>query len=137
MRFGVTSRKEKELASKMERLCIREEDLVEKFIRPSGPGGRKADNTSSCVYIKHVPTGTEVKCSRQRSRSVNRYLARRMLAEKIEEVVSGEKAALKREAEKIKRQKRKRSRRAKEKILKAKKEVSQKKEMRRGPLSLD
>ncbi|MDD4183782.1 MAG: peptide chain release factor-like protein, partial [Candidatus Omnitrophica bacterium] len=58
---------------------IREEDIVEKFIRASGPGGQFVNKTSSCVYLKHIPTGIEVKCQKERSQALNRYAARKIL----------------------------------------------------------
>ncbi|MFH1415656.1 MAG: peptide chain release factor-like protein [Elusimicrobiota bacterium] len=117
MRFAVSGKKQKNLIDKMNRLGITEADLIEKFIRSSGPGGQKINKTSNCVYLKHLPTGIEVKCSRERSRSVNRYIARVNIASKIENLVLGRKSEEKKKIEKIKRQKRKRSKRAKEKIL--------------------
>src|SRR5882672_10734116 len=80
------------LAEKMERLGIHEADLVEKFILGSGSGGQKINKTSSCVYLKHIPTGIEVKCQRDRSRTMNRFLARRELCEKLESQASEEKS---------------------------------------------
>jgi peptide chain release factor len=82
-------RKEKitELEKRMEKLGIQESDLIEKFILGSGSGGQKINKTSSCVYLKHVPSGIEVKCQKDRSREMNRYYARKELCEKIEEIV--------------------------------------------------
>lgn len=134
--FKVTKVKERELLSKMEELQIKEEDLIEKFIRSSGPGGQKTNKSSSAVYLKHIPSGIEVKCSKDRSRSLNRYYARKILCEKIEEALKQEKSARRKKAEKIRRQKRRRSRRAKAKILEDKRKTSAKKEMRR-PVTLD
>ena len=39
---------------------------------------------STCVWLKHKPTGIDVKCHKERSQSMNRFLARRMLVNKIE-----------------------------------------------------
>jgi len=119
-----------ELARLMEKLGIKEEDLEEKFILGSGSGGQKINKTSSCVYIKHVPTGLEVKCQQDRSRTLNRYLARRKICEKFQEIVLEEKSKRQHEMEKIRRQKRKRSKRAKEKMLEEKKIRSDVKSMR-------
>jgi len=82
--FKVTLEKHQELAERMRRLGVSEEDLEERFIRASGPGGQKVNKTSTCVYIKHSPTGIEVKCMKDRSQSINRFLARRELIERIE-----------------------------------------------------
>ncbi len=125
-------RKEKyeELESRMQRLGIREEDLIEKFILGSGSGGQKINKTSSCVYLKHLPTNTEVKCQRERSREMNRYYARKELCERLEEKQENIQLQKQQEREKIRRQKRRRSRRSKEKMLAAKKLHSEKKKLR-------
>ena len=77
--FKVRKDKEDALLNHMEALGILEKDLVEKFVRASGKGGQKVNKTSSCVYLKHLPTGIEVKVSREREQAVNRFLARREL----------------------------------------------------------
>lgn len=121
------------LAARMAELGVREEDLVEKFILGSGSGGQKINKTSSCVYLKHIPTGIEIKCQRERSRELNRFYARRELCEKIAELRFQEKTKKQQEFEKIRRQKRRRSRRSKEKMLQGKRHLSEKKELRRPP----
>ena len=133
MIFSVSRDKEAILNSKMVLLGIKEIDLEEKFIRSSGKGGQKVNKSSSCVYIKHKPTGIEVKCQKERSQGLNRFLARRILVSKIEALILGKKAEKQRKIEKIRRQKRKRSRRAKEKMLRYKKMRSEKKELRKIP----
>ena len=131
--FNVTSEKETTLKSRMGSLGIKEGDIEEKFIRASKKGGQKVNKTSSCVYLKHKPTGIEVKCQKERSQALNRFLARRILINKIESLILGKKAAEQKRIEKIRRQKRRRSRRAKEKMLRYKKIRSEKKELRRPP----
>ena len=131
--FTITPRKEKALRERMERLEIREADLVEKFIKGAGKGGQKVNKTSSCVYLQHKPTGIEIKCQRERSQALNRFLARRELCERIEERLLGEKSARQQAIEKIRRQKRRRSRRQKERMLEEKHKQSEKKKMRRPP----
>ncbi|MCL4118947.1 UNVERIFIED_CONTAM: hypothetical protein GTU68_063530 [Idotea baltica] len=115
----------------MARLKIKEDDLLEKFIQGSGSGGQKINKTSSTVYIKHSPSGIEVKCQKTRSQSLNRYYARKELCEKIAEKVLNIKTKRKYEIEKLKRQKRKRSKRAKAKMLDNKKKRSIKKDTRK------
>ena len=132
---NVSKEKEKNLARRMEKLGIHPEDLEEKFIRASGSGGQKVNKTSSCVYLKHIPTGTEVKVQRERSQTLNRFLARRLLCDKIEEDILGRQSQRRQAIEKIRRQKRKRSKRAREKILKDKKIQSVKKDLR-SPVDL-
>lgn len=121
------------LLSRMERLGIKEADLIEKFILGSGSGGQKINKTSSCVYLKHVPSGIEVKCQRDRSRELNRYYARQELCEKLEERLFKEKSEKQKEFEKIRRQKRRRSRKQKEKMVAEKRQLSSKKSLRRPP----
>ena len=75
---------------------------------------------ATCVYLKHLPTGIEVKCQRERSQAMNRFLARRILVEKLEAKVEGEESAEAQRVAKIRRQKRKRSKRATEKMLEGK-----------------
>jgi len=128
--YGAGPDKEKSLAERMERLGIREEDILEKFIRSGGHGGQNVNKVATCVYLKHLPTGTEVKCQQERSQSLNRYLARRILVDKIEAAVLGKESEEERRIAKIRRQKRKRSKRAKEKMLADKRRVSEKKKAR-------
>lgn len=122
-----------EIRRKMTDLGIVEDDLVEKFILGSGRGGQNLQKTSSCVYLKHVPTGIEIKCQRERSRDMNRYFARKELCEKIETQVFKIKTAKVHEIEKKRRQKRKRSKRAQQKVLENKKHRGEVKEMRGRP----
>lgn len=129
--FGVSKEKEEALRKRMESLEIFETDIVEKFVRSSGKGGQKVNKTSTCVYLKHLPTGVEVKCQRERSQAINRFVARRILADKIEQIIRGRESEERKRIEKIRRQKRKRSKRAKEKMLEEKRKQSQKKEERR------
>ena len=89
--FNVTPRKQKQLEERMERLGILEKDLVEKFVKGSGKGGQKLNKTSSCVYLLHKPSKIEVKCQRERSQAMNRFLARRELCDRLEERIQGEK----------------------------------------------
>lgn len=114
----------------MQSLGVREEDIEEKFIRSSGPGGQNVNKTSTCVYLRHIPTGIEVKCQEERAQSLNRYLGRRRLLDLIEERRNGFIAAQRERIEKIRRQKKRRSRRAKEKMLQNKRLHSEKKKMR-------
>ena len=126
----VSAEKEKALLERMLALGVSESDITETFVRSSGPGGQKVNKTSSCLHLLHKPTGFAVKCQRERSQSLNRFLARRLLLDKIEEAQQGFVAEEKKGMEKIRRQKRKRSKRAKEKILSAKHQQAEKKSLR-------
>jgi protein subunit release factor B len=132
--FAVSSIKEKLLKEKMEALNILEEDIRESFVRSGGKGGQNVNKTSTCVHLKHVPTGIEVKCSKERSQALNRYHARAILTKKIEQLIKGRESEEIQRIEKIRRQKRKRSKRAKEKMLNDKKIVSEKKKLRSSRL---
>lgn len=119
------------LERRMEALGIKESDLVEKFILGSGSGGQKINKTSSCVYLKHLPTGIEIKCQQDRSRDLNRYHARQELCARFEEQVLQEKSEKQQKIEKIRRQKRRRSRKAQEKVLASKRKRSETKSLRK------
>ena len=133
--FSVSPLKDKQLKEKMESLNIHEGEMEESFIRSSGKGGQHVNKTSTCVYLKHIPTGIEVKCQEERSQALNRYRARVILTNKIEQIVKGKKSEEIQRIEKIRRQKRKRSKRAKEKMLAEKKITGEKKRLR-GPIRM-
>jgi len=128
--FGVGLDKEKALAEKMRRLGVREDDILESFVKSGGPGGQNVNKTSTCVWLKHIPSGIEVKCRRERSQALNRYIARNILLGKIETSILGKMSEEQRRIEKIRRQKRRRSRKAKLKILEAKRRHGEKKRLR-------
>ena len=131
---GASSEKEAALAARLARLGVKPDDLVEKFIRAGGPGGQNVNKTSTAVYIKHLPTGIEVKMQQERSQALNRFLARRALADKLEVRLRGEQSTEAARVAKLRRQKRKRSRRAKEKVLAAKSKQGEKKALRAVPV---
>jgi protein subunit release factor B len=133
LRFGVSAKKESELAEKMAQYGIREEDLIERFVRSRGPGGQNVNKVATGVYLKHLPTGIEVKVTRERSQALNRFLARRILTEKVAAQILKIETEREREIARIRRQKRRRSRRAKEKVLRLKHLIAEKKELRKPP----
>lgn len=122
-----------QLYVRMSRLGISEEDLSEKFILGSGAGGQKINKTSSCVWIKHLPTKLTVKCQSGRSQEMNRYYARQRLCEKIAEVLQIEKTKRQQAIEKVRRQKKRRTRRTKEKMLADKHHQTKRKSTRKKP----
>ncbi len=129
-KFPVSQAKEKELEQIMTALDIREDDIEESFIRSGGRGGQHVNKVSTCVYLKHIPTGLEVKYQEERSQGLNRYKARVLLAKKIESLLKGAESEERRRIEKIRRQKRRRSKRAREKMLAEKRITSEKKKLR-------
>jgi len=130
--FPVSLDKETQLAQRMAALGVRESDIEETFVRSGGHGGQNVNKTSTCVMLLHRPTGLQVKCSATRQQGLNRFLARRLLLDKIEMRQKGFVAAERDRAEKIRRQKRRRSRRAKARMLDDKSHHGAKKESRRS-----
>lgn len=130
--FPVSLEKETQLARRMAELGVREADIEESFVRSGGHGGQNVNKTSTCVMLVHRPTGLQVKCQATRQQGLNRFIARRLLLDKIEEKQKGFVAARRAEIEKIRRQKRKRSRRAKDRMLADKSRHAEKKAGRRS-----
>jgi protein subunit release factor B len=130
--FPVTPQKEIHLTQRMAVLGVREADVEETFVRSGGHGGQNVNKTSTCVMLRHRPTGLQVKCQETRQQGLNRFIARRVLLDKIEEKKNGYVAAQRAEIEKIRRQKRKRSRRAKDRMLADKSHHAGKKSFRRA-----
>ena len=108
--FAVSEEKNRWLQRKMAEFQIREEDLEETFVRSSGNGGQHVNKTSSCVQLRHIPSGICVSVSRERSQSVNRFLARRELLERIE-ALSGVRTPEMKRIELLRKQKDRRRRR--------------------------
>ena len=134
--FPVSPEKVRALAERMARLEVRDADLEEQFVRSGGHGGQNVNKVATCVVLRHVPSGIAVKCQEARTQAMNRFLARRLLCDRIEERRTGMASRAQQEAERIRRQKRRRSRRAKAKMLADKRARSAVKSARR-PVSAD
>jgi peptide chain release factor len=133
MQNPVSIEKTADLEQRMAALGITEADLLEKFVRGSGSGGQKINKTSNCVFLKHLPSGVCVKVQMDRSREMNRFLARRELCLQLENIRDGKASAKTQAIEKLRRQKRQRSRRSKQRSTADKRLLSQKKSLRRTP----
>lgn len=106
----VTPKKKDELAQRILRLGVDIDVVEEKFVRGSGPGGQKVNKTSSTVVLRYPPLELIVRCSRERSQAVNRFVALRELIDQIEEQISPETSERLRERSRIRRRKSKRGR---------------------------
>lgn len=111
----VREEKAQAVQARLDALGVRDEDLVERFVRSSGPGGQNVNKNSTAVYIKHLPSGIEVKAQQSRSQALNRFYARRTLAEKLEAAAGGEPTQEQKRIEKLRKQKQRRRRRSKAK----------------------
>lgn len=115
-KFGVRREKEERLSERMKELGIREEDILETFIRSGGPGGQSVNKTATCVRIKHIPTGIVVKSQEGRSQGLNRFLARRLLVSRLERTLLGKDSPEEETRRKIRKQKQRSRRRTKKKL---------------------
>ncbi len=129
--FPVGLDKQTQLSQRMTALGVRESDIEESFVRSGGHGGQNVNKTATCVMLLHRPTGLQVKCQETRQQGLNRFIARRLLLDKIETLQKGFVSAERERIEKIRRQKRKRSRRAKQRLLADKSHHAAKKANRR------
>ncbi len=134
--FPINPNREEQLAQRMAAAGVRESDIAESFVRSGGHGGQNVNKTSTCVMLLHRPTGLQVKCQETRQQGLNRFIARRLLVEKIEAMRRSRADAERARIEKARRQKLKRSRGAKERMLAHKSKHSEKKQFRKS-VSID
>ena len=112
MEAPISQEKQESLRRRLESLGLRDEDFEERFVRGSGSGGQKVNKTASAVYLKHLPSGLEVKSQKSRSQSNNRFFARRELADRYESEILGQKTKRDKAADKARKQKQRRKRRS-------------------------
>ena len=104
-----------------------EEELTETFVRGSGPGGQKVNKTSNRVVLVHEPTQLRVECQDTRSLQQNRKIARKRLAEKLDEYLNGQQSKVSQKVQKTidKKQKQKSKNRARLKKKQLEKHLEQ------------
>ena len=120
--FGITQQKKQELEQRMHNCNLLENDIEEKFVRSGGKGGQKVNKSSTCVHLKHIPSGLAVKVQKSRSQGLNRYYARKQMCELLENKLLGKESPEAKKLEKIRKQKDRRRRRT-EKKAKSKKRL--------------
>lgn len=119
-RFPVSPKAAAALEALMRRLGVAEADFEERFVTSRGPGGQNVNKVATCVVLRHLPSGLEVRCQQERSQALNRFLARRLLLLRLEAQRLGAASVEAQRIAKLRRQKRRRSRRAKEQLLRDK-----------------
>lgn len=110
--FGITERKTQELERRMIECNLLERDIEEKFVRSGGAGGQKVNKSSTCVHLKHIPSGLAVKVQKSRSQGLNRYYARKQMCQLLENKLLGKESPEAKKIAKIRKQKDRRKRRA-------------------------
>ena len=110
-----------QIEERLRALGVRPADVEEKFVRGTGPGGQKINKTSSTVWLRHGPTGVEVRCQRERSQAVNREVAWAELCAKLEARTRVAQAAVVDAREEARRRTRQKSRGQKVRMIQTKK----------------
>ncbi|CAM9136271.1 unnamed protein product, partial [Chrysoparadoxa australica] len=91
------------------KVVLHEEDLLEQFVKGSGPGGQKINKVRSCVVLTHQPTGIQVRCQDERELTTNRKIARKRLQMKVEHLLHGDDSKIGRKVARLQRSKGKRT----------------------------
>lgn len=125
-----------QIVERLTRLKIRPEDVDERFVRGTGPGGQKINKTSSTVWLRHGPSATEVRCQAQRSQAANREKAWEELCDKLEAQLRVKNAAVQQAREAERRRTRPKSRAQKLRMIETKK-FRAKLKSRRGKIVRD
>lgn len=102
-------------------------EVEEAFVRGAGPGGQKINKTSSTVWLRHRPTGVEVRCQRERSQAANRELAWLTLCDRLEERARDFRRAAVDAAEAERRRTRQKSRGQKRRMVEGKRREARRK----------
>jgi protein subunit release factor B len=111
---------EASLRARFVSLGVQPGEVEECFIRGAGAGGQKINKTSSTVRLRHLPTGVEVRCQRERNQSVNRLLAWTELTNKLEQRRDAAAAQARGDRERVRRQKRGKTRGQKVRMVETK-----------------
>jgi protein subunit release factor B len=119
-----------EVAERLRRLGVREEDLEESFVRSGGRGGQNVNKVATCVVLVHRPSGITVKCQEERTQGLNRQRARGLLADKLERRAAQAQQRAAAALSKARRQRARRSRASKEKMLEQKRARAETKKRR-------
>jgi len=125
-----------QILEKLAALGVRLDDVEERFIRGAGPGGQKINKTSSTVWLRHGPTGVEVRCQPERSQGANREVAWGELVAKLQARKTQALAAVVDAREAERRRTRQKSRRQKVRMIQSKKHRAKHK-ARRGRVGGD
>jgi protein subunit release factor B len=110
-----------QIGERLLQLGVRREDVDERFVRGTGHGGQKINKTSSTVWLRHRPTGVEVRCQAERSQTANREIAWTELCAKLAARKREQAQAVIQAREEQRRRTRQKSRGQKARMIEAKK----------------